>query len=47
MQALHTSIELLDNTSEVNVSLQEIGNKFEIFSWGDKEEKKKATDKRI
>lgn len=37
---LHTSIELLDNTSEVNVSLQEISNKFEIFPWGEKEKKK-------
>lgn len=42
MQVLHTSIELLGNTSEVSVSLQEIGNKFEIFPCGEKGRKKKG-----
>lgn len=36
MQTSHTSIELLDNTSEVDVSLQEIGNEFEMFPCGEK-----------
>lgn len=36
MQVPHTSIALLGNASEVDVSLQEIGNEFEVFPWGKK-----------
>lgn len=34
MQAPLTSVELLGDASEVDVSLQEIGNQFEVFTWG-------------
>lgn len=36
MQAPHTSVELPGNASEVDVSLQEIGNELEVFPWGKK-----------
>lgn len=40
MQVPHTSIALLGNASEVDVSLQEIGNEFEVFPWGKKAKNK-------
>lgn len=39
VQASHTSVELPGNASEGHVSLQEIGNKFEIIPWGRKKER--------